>query len=352
MYHIYPVDAKGARPGDEMSRAILSRVAWTDTPLTLTTALDSWRWETSTVVIAVALGAAYLRGHRLARRNGAAISHGRAVCFLALGLGIWLLASLSMIGVYCSTLFWVRALQTLLVLYVAPFGLAAGKPLSVLRGALGATGQARFDAVLAGPVVRVLTYPLTGSTLMLVTPWLFFLSPWYSAVLRHGAADQASRVLLVAIGFCYFYARLQADPVPRHYTQSLSLLITVVESLADGLLGIILWLGPLVATSYYAEVARTWGPSMRTDQIIAAGVFWVLGDVLGLPFLLMLMRAFTADERRKAAVIDAELDAQDTARATTRATVQSLATAASDDEPPTSGLWWENDPQLRDRFRR
>jgi cytochrome c oxidase assembly factor CtaG len=332
--------------------------------LTLTTALDSWRWDTSTVVLTVALGAAYRRGAARARRDGVAVGRGRMVCFLAVGLGVWLLCGISAIGVYSSTLFWVRSLQTLLLLYVVPFGLAAGKPVTVLRGALGPAGKARLDAALAGPILRSLTFPLVGSLLLLLTPWLFFLSPWYPAVLRHGPIDAASRVLLVAVGFLYFYARLQADPVPRRYTQSISLLITVVESLADGLLGIVLWLGPLVATDYYSEVARHWGPSMRTDQIIAAGVFWVLGDVLGLPFLLTLMRAFTADERRKAAVIDAELDAHERRARTTsrpvRATSQaSVAETGSDrdvdaeaDAPPSTGLWWENDPQLRDRFRR
>jgi len=74
----------------------------------------------------------------------------------------------------------------------------------------------------------------------------------------------------------------------------------------------------------------------RLDQTIGAGVLWILGDVVGLPFVLLLMRALSRDERAHAVEVDAELDTAE----------------QTDDEAAPSGLWWENDPQLRERFRR
>ncbi|MGY4099481.1 cytochrome c oxidase assembly protein [Nocardia sp. R16R-3T] len=327
-------------------------MAWNDTPLTLQSLLESWRWDTSTLVVTVVLGAGYWVARSRARQRGQAVSAGRMAAFLVMGLGVWLLTGISVVGVYSSTLFWVRALQTLLLLYVVPFGLAAGRPVTVLRTALGPTGQARLDRVLDSSLARALTYPLVSSLAILAAPWLLFLTPWYEVVLRHGLADAATRIGLVTIGFGYFYSRLQTDPVPRRYSQGISLLITIFESLADGILGLVLWLGPLCAAGYYAEISRTWGPDMRLDQVIGAGIIWVLGDVLGLPYLLALMRSWASDERRKAAQVDAELDAVEANSAP--AARHGLRTAApvEDDEPQTSGLWWENDPQLRARFRR
>jgi hypothetical protein len=81
---------------------------------------------------------------------------------------------------------------------------------------------------------------------------------------------------------------------------------------------------------------------MRTDQTYGAGILWILGDVLGLPFLLLLMRALSADDKAQAARIDEELDQAD------QATADLGDTAAPDQGPST--LWWENDPQLRERF--
>jgi cytochrome c oxidase assembly factor CtaG len=286
--------------------------------------------------------------------------------FGLVGLGVWLLTGIGVLGVYSDTLFWVRALQTLLLLYVVPFGLAAGRPVSVLRQALGPAGQARLDRVLGSGVARSLTYPLVPSLAILAAPWLLFLSPWYEVVLRHGAADAVTRLVVVALGFLYFYSRLQTDPVPHRYSQGISLLITIFESLADGILGLVLWWGPLCAASYYTEIGRTWGPDLRLDQTIGAGILWVLGDVLGVPYLLVLMRSWASDERRKAAELDAELDAADRAAASSvaarggsdqadaeqRPVPAEPARTAQPEAPLQAGLWWENDPQLRRRFRR
>jgi cytochrome c oxidase assembly factor CtaG len=160
------------------------------------------------------------------------------------------------------------------------------------------------------------------------------LTPWYVAALERSDVAAATRMFLVLVGFGYFYARLQTDPVPRRYSQLISLVISIVESIGDGLLGIVLWLGPLIAVDYYAQVGRHWGPSMRVDQSIGAGILWLVGDALGVPFIIVLMRMFSADEKVHADAVDAQLD------------------NASEDFAATTALWWENDPQLRDRMGR
>jgi cytochrome c oxidase assembly factor CtaG len=105
----------------------------------------------------------------------------------------------------------------------------------------------------------------------------------------------------------------------------------VAEGLADGILGVVLWLGPLVAAGYYTAVGRTWGPSMRVDQSIGAGILWILGDVFGVVFVMVLMRSLGGYEHRRAAEVDAELQARTDIGST---------------------LWWEDDPQLKERFAR
>jgi cytochrome c oxidase assembly factor CtaG len=319
---------------------------------------ESWRWDASTVVVTAALAAGYWAARVCAARRGVSIPAGRFAVFGLMGLGVWLLSGISVVGVYSDTLMWVRALQSLLLLYVVPFGLASGRPLTVLREALGPAGQAGVDRVLESTIARAVTYPLAPSLAILAAPWLLYLTPWYEIVLRCGAADALTRIVLVLIGFVYFYSRLQTDPVPHRYSQGISLLITIFESLADGILGIVLWWGPLIAVGYYTAIGRTWGPDLRMDQTISAGIVWVLGDVLGLPYLLALMRAWASDERRKAAEVDAELDAAEASsppRARRQKFSRTVLAPGQDDRADATqgtGLWWENDPQLRDRFRR
>jgi cytochrome c oxidase assembly factor CtaG len=315
------------------------------TPLTLTAALTSWQLDVgaASLILLTAGGYAWCRAKGRSRDDDGAVAPGHACCFGA-GMAMWVLATMSMIGVYADVLFWVRALQVLLLLFVVPFFIALGRPLSVLRGALGGAGQARFDQLLATRGARVAAHPATTSIAMLATPWLLYLTPWYLASLRVDTVAAATRILLVVIGFGYFYARLQADPVPHRYSQLVSMIISIAETIGDGLLGIVLWLGPLIAAGYYLALHRTWGPSPRVDQSIGAGILWILGDVLGLPFLIVLMRALAVDEKALAAEIDAQLDQADEL---TSAPDQSAAATPD----PGSALWWEDDPQLQHRFK-
>jgi cytochrome c oxidase assembly factor CtaG len=257
-------------------------------------------------------------------------------CF-GVGLAIWMLATGSVIAVYSPVLFWMRALQVLLLMFVTPLFLAAGRPVSTARDAFTEAGRQRLDRVLRSRPAGVLFSPVTTSLAMLGTPWLLYLTPWYVASMT-GEVGALTRVLLVLIGLGYFYTRLQADPVPRRFSPLLSIGISVVETLGDGLLGLVLWLGPVIAHDYYTALNRTWGPSLRTDQSVGAGVLWILGDVLGLPFLLMLMRALRVHEMSRAREVDRELDQQPE---------PSQAGA-----PATNTLWWVSDPQLRERFGR
>jgi cytochrome c oxidase assembly factor CtaG len=303
-------------------------------PLTWASAVLQWRFDLlSAILIAVSAGG-YRWCSRLARRSGERVESGRAWCF-AIGIGLWALATMSMIGVYAYALFWVRALQVITLLFVAPFFIAAGKPLTVVRNGLDEARGGVFDRLLASRLARVLAHPLTTSVGMLVTPWLLYLTPWYTASLHNAVLGALTRVALVVAGFGYFYSRLQADPVPRRFPQQMSLLISVAETLGDGLLGLVIWQGPLIAAAYYQ--VRSWGPDHRLDQTIGAGVLWILGDVLGIPFMVLLMRALNADEKAHAKEVDAILDQQE---------------REEPEQAGQTGLWWENDPELRDRFRR
>jgi cytochrome c oxidase assembly factor CtaG len=310
-------------------------------PLTWDAAVQTWHLDLVSAAVIVALAAGYAWCYRRARSAEHPVRAARAACF-AVGMLVWALATISAIGAYAYILFWVRALQVLLLLYVVPFFLAQAKPVTILRDAAGPAGRDGIDHLLSTRLARWLLHPATTSLAMLATPWLLYLTPWYAAALQDEWIGAPTRILLVAFGFGYFYARLQEDPVPRRYPQSISLLITVAEALGDGVLGLVIWQGSLIGATYYAGLQRSWGPDPRLDQTIGAGVLWILGDLVGWPFVLLLMRALFRDEKAHAVAVDAELDEAESAD----------VKGAESEGAARSGLWWENDPQLRERFRR
>lgn len=315
-------------------------------PFTVATAITQWTVDVPTILFVAIVGAGYFLAVRRLTTRGGTWPRGRKVAF-ATGLGLVLFFSVSFFGVYADTLFWARASQVITLLMLAPLCLAMGSPVALALETLPAAHADRVRRVLASRVMRVISFPASGSVLLIATPWLFYFTNWYPTVLSNAIVDDVSRLALLVIGFVYFYARLQLDPVPHKYPHLVSVVITFVEVIFDAALGLVLWLNPhIVAQHYYQALERNWGPSLRNDQIIGAGVLWIAGDAAGLPFLGALMRRMSVDDDKEAAEIDRELDEQDAAAAT--------ATAETDEgaEAPAGRLWWENDPMLAQRFHR
>lgn len=284
-----------------------------------------------------ALGIAYGLGvHRL-RRGGVAWPAGRSWWFLT-GLGSILLVTVSVVGVYAGTLFWDRAVQNITLLMITPMLLALGAPLTLLREVLPVSATRRAGRVLRSRAARAVTFPVVVTAALIAPLFILYLTPLYAASLRSALVGAAVGVGLVTAGFFYFWTRLRIDPTPRTDPYLLTMAISVAEVIFDGVLGLTLWLGPLVAPHYYQALHRGWGPDLRLDQIIGAGVLWIGGDLAGLPFLAAVVNRMMREDQRHAAVIDAELDTRAETPATSPAT-----------QPR---LWWEDHPELAQRFRR
>ncbi len=315
-------------------------------PFTVVTAITQWTPDVPAILFAAIVGTGYFLAVRRLTAAGGTWARGRKVAF-ATGLGLVLFFSVSFFGVYADTLFWARAGQVITLLMLAPLCLAMGSPVALALATLPRKRTDRLRGVLASRAMRVISFPASGSVLLIATPWLFYFTNWYPTVLSNAVVDELSRLALLTIGFVYFYARLQLDPVPHKYPHLISVVITFVEVIFDAALGLVLWLNPhIIAQHYYQALDRNWGPSLRNDQIIGAGVLWIAGDAAGLPFLGALMRRMSVDDDKEAAEIDRQLDEQDAA-------LGSEATETEDDTAaPASRLWWENDPVLAQRFHR
>jgi cytochrome c oxidase assembly factor CtaG len=280
------------------------------------------------VLVVLVLGTLYVRAAR-----GRAWPPGRTTAFLA-GLATILVVTCSALAVYDTTFFWVRAVQTVTLLMVTPLLLALGAPIRLLLDTLPDGKAAWLRRHGRGPVARALTFPPVVTLTLVVPVLVLYLTPLFDLTLRSPVVDGLVRLALVLAGFTYFWTRLGLDPTPRTDPHLVSVWIAFTEVVFDGALGLVLWLGPLLAPAHYAAAHPGQGPDPRTDQIIGAGVLWIGGDVAGLPFVVALFVRWARDDERRAKQIDVQLDEE------------AASGAAS-----TSGLWWENDPALAERFR-
>ncbi|HJY96763.1 MAG TPA: cytochrome c oxidase assembly protein [Streptosporangiaceae bacterium] len=338
--------------------------------LTVTRALTEWTLDPWMLVLIVLLGGGYLAGVRRVRTprgDNAATAWpvARPIWFCGLGLGFLLIATMSWVGVYQSVLMYPRAVQTVLLVLVVPLFLALGRPLTLFAAVFPRAG-ARLEAVIRCRPVRILTFPAITTFALVAVPFVMYFTSWYTAVFHSTTVRELTYLVLMVPGYVFFWTLLRVDPVPKEYSYAVSMWITGAEVIGDAFFGIAVIADQnLIGAGYFHALARPWGPTLATDQVIAGGVLWILGDLVGLPFLAAQLIHMMREDESDAARIDAELDAQQAQLEPARlpaAPRDPSASAVSDDqadqgdlsdghEPQEPQLWWETDPRFTSRFK-
>jgi cytochrome c oxidase assembly factor CtaG len=317
--------------------------------LTLSRAFTEWTLDVPMLVLVLVLSGGYLAA---ARRAPAGWPAARRVWFCGLGLGFLVIATMSWVGAYQPVLFYARAVQTVLLVLVVPLFLALGRPVTLATAAFPAAGR-RIEAVIRSRTARVLTFPAITTFALVAVPFAMYFTSWYPAAFHSGAVRELTFLALMAPGFAFFWTLLRVDPVPKAYPYAVSMWITGAEVVGDAVLGIaVIASQTLIGAAYYHALARPWGPSLKTDQVIGGGVLWILGDLVGLPFLAAQLIQLMREDESEAAKVDADLDAKEAELAA----AAEVAAAAGRDEPGgTDGEparpWWEDDPRFTGRFK-
>ena len=309
--------------------------------LTVARAFTEWTLDPPMLVLVLLLGGGYLAGARRQRDWPVA----RRIWFLGVGLGCLVIATMSWVGAYQPVLFYARAIQTVLLVLVVPLFLALGRPISLFTAVFPGAG-ARLEATIRSRPARILTFPAITTFALVAVPFVMYFTSWYTAVFHSMAIRELTYLALLAPGFMFFWTLLRVDPVPKEYSYAVSMWITGAEVIGDAFLGLAIIADQnLIGAAWYHALARPWGPTLQADQIIGGGALWILGDLVGLPFLAAQLIQLMREDASDAARIDADLDARDAELATAAA---SGAEAGADQEEKP---WWEDDPRFTSRFK-
>jgi cytochrome c oxidase assembly factor CtaG len=343
--------------------------------LTITRALTEWTLDPWMLALILILGGGYLAGVRRVRAAGSSWPVAWPIWFCGLGLGFLVIATMSWVGVYQPVLMYARAVQTVLLVLVVPLFLALGRPVTLAAAVFPSAG-ARLQAAIRSRPARILTFPAITTFALVAVPFVMYFTSWYTAVFDSVTVRELTYLVLMAPGYVFFWTLLRVDPVPKEYPYVVAMWITGAEVIGDAFFGIAVIADQnLIGAAYYHALARPWGPTLATDQVIAGGVLWILGDLVGLPFLAVQLIHLMREDQAEAARIDAELDAQQAPPATTskpdpahpaapatlvgpigphqpRSPDQPSESPDPDEhEPQGSQLWWENDPRFTGRFK-
>ena len=338
--------------------------------LTVSRAFTEWTFDPWMTTLVVVLAAGYLAGLRRAGDWPLA----RRVWFLGLGLGFLVIATMSWVGAYQQVLFYARAVQTVLLVLLVPLFLALGRPISLFIAVFPRAG-ARLEAAIRSRPARIITFPAITTFALVGVPFVMYFTGWYSAVFHSGTVRELTFLALLTPGFVFFWTLLRVDPVPKQYSYGVSMWITGAEVIGDAFLGLAVIADQnLIGADWYHALARPWGPTLQTDQILGGGVLWILGDLVGLPFLAVQLIQLMREDESDAARIDAELDARDaqlqqtqlqqtqlqqTQLEQTQLEAQVAVSGTKDASDAQGGgneqaeprPWWEDDPRFTERFK-
>ena len=278
-------------------------------PLTAHTGFTSWQLDLWLTVGLIAIAALYLYGVRRLQRRGDHWPLSRTLSFAGLGLGSIGVATMSSLGVYDDTIFWVHMVQHMILQMVAPVFLALGAPVTLALRTLPRQPRQWLLRAIHSRVGAVLAFPPVGAALFVATPFALYFTGWYPATLTHTWLHETQHFLFVMVGAMFMWPLIGVDPIPNRSPYLLRILTTFLVLPAHAILGItIMQSTTLIAGHYYVDLGRTWGPSLADDQNIGGGILWASGDLVGLLFLAVLITQWMRADRREAVRIDRALD--------------------------------------------
>jgi putative copper resistance protein D len=308
--------------------------------------LGSWQPDVPALLLVAVLGGLYGWGVVRVRRRGGSWPPARLAAFVLLGLGTIVVATMSGLAVYDHELFWPAAVQNVALDLLAPLGLALGDPLRLAVEALPEGGAGRVRRVLTGRLVRVLTFPLVSTVLVLATELAVYFTPYFATALRVGWLHELMYLHLLAAGCLFVLPVLTREQaLPAWCTHPVRAALVFLDGIVDALPGLVVMThGTLIAGAWYLHHAPPWSPGVHHDQQVGGGAMLGISELVALPFLLVVLAQWVRAERAQTAVLDRRLDGE---------LAPAAPAAAAQGPAELVRPWWETEEgEVAERVRR
>jgi putative copper resistance protein D len=233
------------------------------------------------------------------------------------GLVVVLVTTQSGISRYGQVLFSVHMAQHMLLSMVAPPLLALGAPITLaLRywpakgpqpGARGA--RAWLLAILRTPVFRVLSHPLVGLGLFVVSTFGLYFSGLFAALMANHAGHLFMLAHFLITGCLVFWPLVSPDPLPHRPGHGARMLLLVILVPFHAFFGLaILTNTHVLASSWFERLGRTWGASPLNDQRTGGGIAMALAEPVAFLVIGVILLQWSRADERQARAFDRKAD--------------------------------------------
>jgi putative copper resistance protein D len=268
-------------------------------PPTLGRLLLDWSVE-PVPLIALALAAVlYVAAVAKLHRRGDSWSPGRTAAWLA-GLLVVAYATCGGVALYDHALFSAHAVQHMLLATVAPIPLALGAPVTLALRALPPRPRRGLLWLLHTPVAKVMSFPLVGFVVLVVSMYGLYFTSLYGLSLRNDLVHETTHAHFLAAGCLFFWPIIGIDPLPGRLPHWGRLMLLFLTFPLHALLALaIMNYSEVFALDYYLAHPRPWGTSLLTDQHNGGGLMWAAGELVGaVVFVALFAQWSRADERQ------------------------------------------------------
>ncbi|WP_131767861.1 cytochrome c oxidase assembly protein [Candidatus Protofrankia californiensis] len=264
--------------------------------------------EPGPLLLVALMAGLYLFGVSRLTDRGDAWNRWRTASWLA-GLLVVAYALVGGIAAYDTALFSAHAVQHMLLGTVAPIPLALGAPVTLALRALPLRSRRLLVKVLHSRVARVLTFPLVGFAVFIVSLYGLYFTGLYEASMRHAALHMFLHVHFLAVGCLFYWPIIGLDPVPGRLPYWGRLILLFVTFPLHALWALAMFTtNKVFAADWYSALGRTWGSSLLGDQQTGAGLMWAAGELVGAMVFVALFVQWSRADGREAAREDRRLD--------------------------------------------
>ena len=240
------------------------------------------------------------------RRVNAAHPHNpvpraRSVAFLAAMVAL-AFALLSGIALYDTALFSIHMVQHVLLMLVAAPLVALAAPITLLlRVSSPGTRRGVVLPILHSRVMRVLAFPVVAWLVFAVVTWVAHFSPLFDAALEDPLVHQLEHALFFAAALLFWWPAVALDPAPWRMGYPARIGYVFLQGTQNTLLAVVLLSATAVLYPHYETIVRNWGIPALEDQRLAAGIMWIVGDLIFLGATMLLVAGWMRAEAKATA---------------------------------------------------
>jgi putative copper resistance protein D len=158
--------------------------------------------------------------------------------------------------------------------------------------------------VLHARLTRALSFPVVAWLLFAGVLWVTHFSPLFDAALEDPLVHDLEHALFLGSALLFWWPAVALDPAPWRMRHPVRALYAFLQMPQNTFLAAVLLNVTTVLYPHYETLVRSWGPTPLDDQRLAAGIMWIVGDVVFIVALIAIVFGWMRAEGRETPRMD------------------------------------------------